>query len=137
MNQQFPKAEHLCGEKTIGNLHTKGLALMAYPFRIVYLPVGDNVEKVRVRVMVSVSKKKFKKAVDRNRVKRLMREAYRQHKTEIWNFATEQNLYLHIAFQYVPTEILSFSEMSSRMKRATEKLIKIQTEKTKSNDENG
>lgn len=110
---------------------------MAYPFRIVYLPVDENPEKMRVRVMVSVSKKKFKKAVDRNRVKRLMREAYRQNKTEIWNFATEQNLYLHIALQYVPTEILSFSEMGSRMKRAIEKLIKIQTEKTKCKDENG
>ena len=79
----FPKKEHLYGEKVIENLHTTGSSFLVYPLRVVYLNVSQPDEQIPVRVMIGVSKKKFKKAVDRNRAKRLMREAYRLNKSSL------------------------------------------------------
>lgn len=118
----FPKKEHLCGDKNIERLHKDGKSLLVYPLRVVYLPVEE--EEVPVKVMVSVSKRKFKRAVKRNRVKRLMREAYRLNKNDLIAFSEENNIALHIAFQYIATEIESFQKVSEKMQSALKKIIR-------------
>lgn len=122
MSKSFPKYERLCGVKSIERLHTQGKAFIAYPFRVVFLLVEDESETVPVRTMVSISKKKLKKAVDRNRVKRLMREAYRLNKSELIEFAETNKLKVHLAFQYIANEIMSFAEINPKMQKALEKL---------------
>lgn len=137
MNNTFPKSEHLCGVKSIEKLHTQGNAFVSYPFRIVYILVNDEAEDIPVRAMVSVSKKKFKKAVDRNRVKRLMRETYRLNKSQLIELISENDLRLHLAFQYISDEIMPYSEMNNKMQKTLERLMKTITEKTQKPDENG
>lgn len=75
MNQSFPKKEKLKSQKLIEKLFNEGQSITVFPLRMVYLKIeGLN------KVGVSVSKRNFKKAVDRNRIKRLLREAYRLNK---------------------------------------------------------
>ncbi len=133
---QFPKSEHLRGEKTIENLFKNGKVFIAYPFRVVYLNVNHPDEKIPVRTMVSVSKKKFKKAVNRNRIKRLMRETYRLNKAELIAFSTDKSLKLHVAFQYIADEILCFDEVNNKMQKALEKLKKTISDVQTITDEN-
>ena len=118
----FPKKEHLCGEKIITRLHQQGRAFIAFPYRVVY-SVADENETEPVRVMISVPKKRFKHAVDRNRIKRLTREVYRLNKHEITKFALEHNLKFHLSFQYVSNEEDSFEMLEKKMKLALKKLI--------------
>lgn len=124
MKNTFPKIERLYGVKRIERLHNQGKAFIAYPFRVVFLLTDDENEMMPARVMVSVSKKKFKKAVDRNRVKRLMREVYRLNKGVLVEFAKENQLKIYVSFQYVADEILAFQEMNWKMQKALDKLIK-------------
>ena len=133
----FPKTEHLFGEKVIENLFKNGQSFITYPYRVVFLDVSHSVEELPLRVMMSVSKKKFKKAVTRNRIKRLMREVYRLNKTELVNFASDEKIKIHVAFQYVADEILSFDEMNNKMIKLTDKLKRNLIENLKKTDENG
>ncbi len=75
MDLSYSNKEKLKSKKLIEKLFTEGNAVTAFPLRLIYLKEG-NINKVGV----SVSKRNFKKAVDRNRVKRLLREAYRHNK---------------------------------------------------------
>lgn len=137
MNRTFPKSEHLYGIKTIERLYNQGSVFVSYPFRVVYFMVEDKTESVPVRVMVGVSKKKFKNAVDRNRIKRLMRETYRLNKSRLIEFMRENDLNVHLAFQYISDETIPFAEMNSKMEKALAKLITIISEKPKNTDEIG
>ncbi|GEO03755.1 ribonuclease P protein component [Adhaeribacter aerolatus] len=76
ISYSFPKEERLCSKKLITELFSKGSSFNLYPLRFVFI---KNAQPVAAppQVLVSVSKKYFKKAVDRNRLKRQMREAYR------------------------------------------------------------
>ena len=123
MKNTFPKKERLFGVKRIERLYKVGKAFIAYPFRVVFLLVDDENEIIPARVMVSVSKKKFKKAVDRNRIKRLMRESYRLNKSELIRFATENNLKIHLSFQYISDEIPEFNAVNLNMRKRLNKLI--------------
>ena len=83
----FTKAERIVSQKLIDSMFTKGgqsHSLTAYPLRAVYL-LTDNADAALppVQLLLSVSKRRFKHAVDRNRVKRQLREAYRHHKVLI------------------------------------------------------
>lgn len=73
----FPKSEHLCGVSAIDNLFSKGKRIHAFPFTVVFLKRDDELPS---RILISVAKKRFHNAVDRNRVKRLIRAAYRNNK---------------------------------------------------------
>lgn len=136
MNNAFPKKEHLYGVKPIDRLHTQGKAFIVYPLRVVYLIVDKENETLPVRVMVSVSKKKFKRAVKRNRLKRLMREAYRLNKNLLISTVCECDARLHVAFQYIANDELLFEEVNAKMCKALDKLTKLITEDQTHADEN-
>jgi ribonuclease P protein component len=118
----FPKSEHLCGEKRITRLFTEGKAFIAYPLRVIFL-VEPKKDAEPASVMVSVPKKRFKKAVKRVRIKRLMREAYRLNKHPLIEKLNEKGMQIHVAFNYVSDDELDFATIEKKMKLALQKII--------------
>ena len=120
-HNSFSKSEHLCGEKKTARLFTKGKAFIVYPLRIVYILLPEE-DEFPAKVMVGVPKKRFKRAVKRNRLKRLIRESYRLNKHALRDILTEKKLQLHVSFQYISDEELKFDYIEKRMKTALDKL---------------
>jgi len=84
MKQTLGKQERLKSKKLIERLYIEGNSVKAFPLRMVYLQTKHTSE-FPVQVGVSVPKRNFKRAVDRNRIKRLMREAYRKQKHGVYD----------------------------------------------------
>lgn len=115
----FTKEEKLCSTKSIDKLFSSGKSFIAYPLRIVYLYEEKNSESNKtVSVLVSVSKKKFKRAVKRNRVKRLIREAYRLNKQSYLQMLKERNKCVDIAFLYLKNELPDYNEIEKAVVKA-------------------
>ena len=121
----FSKKERLCGKKNIERLLKEGDAFIAYPFRVVYLfeKQEKTINEADVKVLISVSKKKHRRANVRNRIKRLMRESYRLNKHNFITFAKENSFNISIAFQYISDEILKYNLIENKMR---EILIKLE-----------
>lgn len=110
----FGKKEHLVSRKTIEELFSGGShSMVAYPIRMVYKATGTS--EAPVQVLVSVSKRHFKHAVKRNRVKRQLREAYRKHKAALTDIvvATGTSHY-SIAFVYLANELFPSSVIEGK-----------------------
>ncbi|MEO6346965.1 MAG: ribonuclease P protein component [Aquaticitalea sp.] len=119
MKFTFNKKEKLKSEKLIAKLFAEGLSVVAYPLRIVYLETTFE-DGVRIKAGVSVSKRHFKKAVDRNRIKRLMREVYRLQKPRYFNnFPSSYALMI----LYIGKEGTDFETVTLKMNQAFAKFI--------------
>jgi ribonuclease P protein component len=118
----FSKSEHLCGEKRITQLYTDGEAFIAYPLRVVFL-IEPKTDEESLSVLVSVPKKRFKRAVKRNILKRRIREAYRLNKQCIIEKINEKNKQIHIAFNYVSDDVLDFATIEKKMKLSLQKIM--------------
>lgn len=105
----FPANEKLKSRKKIEQLFAEGKSYHKYPIRIVWL--ADDESGSGVKAAVTVSKKRYKRAVDRNLIKRRIREAYRLHKEGICHIALNGEKPISIMFIYTGTEIFSFSKI--------------------------
>ena len=118
----FKKSERLCSRILMDRLFQGGShSVSAYPLRAVFLPVETS-EQAGISVLISVPKKRFHDAVDRNRVKRQIREAYRKHKHSLAEKMESQNKSLLIAFIYTSSQIESTAYIEKRMTRLLEKI---------------
>lgn len=111
------KEERLSWKRYIDQLFAEGQSFVAFPLRVVYLPVEEEA-LVPVSIMVSVSKKKFKRAVKRNQIKRQVREAYRVRKYDLIDPLTEKNKRMLVAFVYLDKEIHPFAGIEKAMTKA-------------------
>lgn len=111
------KEERLSWKRYIDLLFAEGKSFIAFPLRVVYLAVDDRPE-APVSMLVSVSKKKFKRAVKRNQIKRQVREAYRMRKPELIDGLPDPSKKLLVAFLYIDKELHSFQEMEKAMAKA-------------------
>lgn len=118
----FPKSEHLTGKIAIDNLFQQGEAFVVYPIRVVYKMVATNEENKTIQVLISVPKKRFKHAVDRNRYKRLIRESYRLNKEILKNHTNNADYQLHIAFCAVSNDIPTFDVLQQKMQKGLARL---------------
>lgn len=116
MDQRFRKEEHLKSRKLIQQLFKDGKAIKTYPVLLAYLPVQQT---DALQVGFSVSKKKFKKAVDRNLLKRRMREAYRLNRNA---FCLHEVKNCVAMFVYLPSHEVDYSHVEKGVKKALNQL---------------
>ncbi|MEP6793145.1 MAG: ribonuclease P protein component [Saprospiraceae bacterium] len=115
------KQERLSSRKEIEILFAEGHSLTKYPVRLVWRDTTTPLPgEAPVRMMFSVSKKKFPKAVDRNRAKRLMREGYRLLKPNVFSIVPVQKSY-HLALIYTGSELLDFLTIQKSISIALER----------------
>lgn len=120
----LPKYERICKENDIQRLFNQGVGFSVYPYRIVYRFYCDENYPVTCRLLVSVSKKRFHHAFKRNRVKRLMREAWRKNKSRLYEICQKDNISVDVALVYTATVIHSYEEMFRKTKKAIDELVK-------------
>jgi len=122
----FTKAERLCGVKAINDLFASGKTLNTPLFRVIYCIMPASDEKATVRLLISIPKKIFKKAVTRNLLRRRIREAYRKHKSVLINSLEKSVRRTEIAilwreprqadYNEIETSVTEFLSRISRMK---------------------
>ena len=126
MDFSYPKTEKLKSKKIIDLLFTEGKSVSKYPLRLVYVK-HDFEEDVPLKFGVSVSKKYFKNAVDRNYFKRILRECYRLNKQLLVKSLDAKYCFM---FFYQTNEKLAYLEINEKTIQLFEKFIKaIQEEK--------
>jgi ribonuclease P protein component len=111
------KEERLSWKRYIDLLFAEGQSFVAFPLRVVFLSVEEET-LAPVSIMVSVPKKKFKRAVKRNLIKRQVREVYRVRKYDLIESLTEKNKKMLVAFLYIDKEIHPFADMEKAMTKA-------------------
>lgn len=118
------KAERLSGKRTFEKLVTSGQGFVAYPLRVVWQLVPREESMPPVRIAVSVSKRRFKRAVKRNRVKRLVREAYRLNKHSLHALVPPDRS-LHLLFVYLHDELPDYPKIEKAIAHVTRKLAQL------------
>jgi ribonuclease P protein component len=125
MRFTFPKEEKLKREKQIQEVFAKGSSITVFPLKVLYLKTENKISKFQVGF--TVPKKNFRSAVKRNRVKRLLREAYRLNKHRIFNKTEGSYAFM---FLYLGKELPSFKDLEVTMCKVLDKfLIRVADEK--------
>ena len=114
----FPKNERLAWKRHIDFLFQKGASFVTFPLRVIYLPVDKDESEASVLMLVSVSKKRLKHAVDRNYIKRRVRESYRLRKHDLIHLYSPKNKKLLLAFLYLGNAKTSYEKIDRAMTKA-------------------
>ncbi len=126
----FAKKEHLNSKRNIQYLFEQGNSYFQYPFKVFYHFSPSKEDDVTASVLFSVGKKNFKRAVDRNRIKRLCRESYRLNKNPLFQALENKNKKVELAFIYVGKSLPDFHELQARLVKSLHQLHeKLEKEK--------
>lgn len=113
----FKKEERLCSKKLLDELFKNGSSFLLYPFRVTWQLSSNNEQLFPVQVVIAVPKKRFKHSVDRNLIKRRIKEAYRLNKGSFfYNNLNQNHRKLILAINYVGKEIHDFSFIEKKTK---------------------
>lgn len=121
---KFHKEERLCSKKLLDLLFKNGSSLLLYPFRVTYLFVAEP-HQYPAQVVINVAKKRYKRAVDRNLIKRRTREVYRlQKEAQLYTALQQHDELLLLSLQYIGKEKYEYAFFEKKMLIALQKLTR-------------
>jgi len=120
MKFTYGKQEKLKSKKLIEQLFAEGISVSSYPLRMVFLKCSHNA-KYPIQVGISVPKRKVNKAVDRNRIKRVVREVYR-HNKQLFSEELEKEQYIAMLL-YSDKEEWKQDLLEAKMKKLAAKFV--------------
>ena len=125
-SHKFSKEERLTGLVLIHELFTNGASFFEYPFKVIFIDVGketERQEKYPAQCLFSVSKRNFKKAVQRNTIKRIIREVYRKNKSPLYKHLETQNRTIALALVYTGKTIPEYGWLEVKIINIIKRLI--------------
>ena len=121
--QTFRKEERLKSRKVIKQLFHTGDSFLVHPVKINWL-IREDQGRYPARVMFSISRKNFRKASDRNNLKRLCREAYRKNKHVLYSFLDEKQLQCDLSLVYIGKEAYEYSALEEKIIKLLQRLTR-------------
>ncbi|RTL58342.1 MAG: ribonuclease P protein component [Sphingobacteriales bacterium] len=120
------KNERLKSRKQIEQLFKEGKNFVVFPYKVFYVTANDQRSTTNnLQFGIGVSNRNFKKAVDRNRIKRLTREAWRLQKNELKALVNENKITLNVFFIFTGKEIVEYNFAKEKVAVILKKLIKL------------
>jgi ribonuclease P protein component len=117
----YNKKEKLKSRKALEQLFTKGKSFSVFPVKVFYMPMEEVMDH-DVKVGVGVSARNFKKATDRNRIKRLLRECYRLNKLSLNAIVGTKQIQIAVFFLYIGKELPEYILLTEKMQAALKRL---------------
>jgi ribonuclease P protein component len=119
----FTKEERLCSKTLTDKLFTEGKTVYQHPLRFVFIPVGEGNERFPVQVVFSVPKRNYKRAVDRNLIRRRMREAYRLEKSSFYELFVKNGKSIALMIIYTHKAIDDYHVIHHSLVKGMKKVI--------------
>lgn len=115
MSNTLPKIERLTGKDKLDALYNNGRPITEFPVKLLWLERQDEVHEAPVKIVVSVPKRKFKSAVKRNRIKRLIKEVYRLNKADLHKELEKKKITISIFVLYLGKEMPEYETLSNKI----------------------
>jgi len=123
MEQSFKKEERLCSKIIIDKLFANGKSIVNSPIRLVWLESKTD-KQFPAQVLIVVPKKNIPSAVNRNKIKRRMRECYRKNKNLLYEGLDKSNKTIAFALIYTKRELLTYQEIEEKIILSLHRLVK-------------
>ena len=118
--QTFSKSERLCSQVLIERLVEKGKSFNSFPFRITWMEIAESSSPIKI--VISVPKRIVKKAVERNKIKRQIREVYRKEKQKCYDLLGDKKILLMLV--YTSKTKMEFKVLEEKIIEALQRLNK-------------
>ncbi|MBR5594197.1 MAG: ribonuclease P protein component [Bacteroidaceae bacterium] len=119
----FPLKEHLKSKKVIEQVYANGVSVTSYPLRAIFIEQPQTEQEPTAAILINVSKKRFRHAVDRNLVKRRIREAYRTSKHTLIDTLQSQGKKIAVAIIYIDNKHNSTAFIKKKMTKLLEGIL--------------
>lgn len=120
--QTFRKKERLCNFTSINTLFAKGHSFFIHPLKVIWLETTTNTDSP-VQLLISAPKRNFKRAVDRNLIKRQIRESFRRNKEELYTCLGSDNRKCLLAIVFSAKSKVSYTELDAALNLALKRLV--------------